>query len=179
MADLHADFQLRFKDYFWAKGLRIWLPIFILIFILSSFVLLVIYMGDGVRAKDFFEAYERLPGVERIRIIASLVLIALVLLATLFNPPLLLWSNWKETRLYNEPLHFEVDSQGILITHPSGSLRRTWEGFVGYDKGWGYLLLFVQKDFCLIIPKRAFSEDDLEELMQLTKDRLKVMRSSS
>jgi hypothetical protein len=69
----------------------------------------------------------------------------------------------------NQPVHFNIDSNGISIKTSTFDAITRWDGVYKVASNEKVLLIYLNKNNFYFLPRRVFSEEDWQNLLAITK----------
>jgi len=81
--------------------------------------------------------------------------------------PLTVRRNWASQPFLHRPSILEIDERELTLSEPLSSHRYQWEYFAGYLETENLILLYVSPFAFWIVPKRAFSYEELQAFKAL------------
>lgn len=87
--------------------------------------------------------------------------------------PLQAWLNWKRNAPLRGELTYDFQPEGVQVVTTTSNSFMKWEAFIKSKETPNLFLLFLTKQMCHMVPKRAFaSEADLESLRVLLSEKI-------
>lgn len=87
--------------------------------------------------------------------------------------PLQAWLNWKRNAPLRGEITYDFQPEGIHVITAISDAFLKWEGFIKSKETPNLFLLFLTKQMCHMVPKRAFSsEADVVSLRELLREKI-------
>jgi hypothetical protein len=114
-----------------------------------------------------------LMGDQRSSSLASYWPFTLVLIFWASIVPLQAWLNWRRNAHLRGEITYDFQPEGVRVITRAADAFLKWEAFIKSKETPNLFLLFLTKQMCHMVPKRAFaSEADIEALRELLREKI-------
>jgi hypothetical protein len=103
-------------------------------------------------------------------------LVGLLLVSSWLGQDLGASKNFGEEAQLRREVTVEFSDDGIRSENSAGNSETKWIAFIGYAESDSVFLIYLTKKLFFIIPKSAFSSDDLKEFRELLQQKLPLKK---
>jgi len=112
-------------------------------------------------------------GERRLSDLGSYWLYLLILIFWAGVVPLQAWLNWRRNAPLRGEITYDFQPEGVRVITRAADAFMKWEAFIKSKETPNLFLLFLTKQMCHMVPKRAFaSEADVEALRELLREKI-------